>query len=380
MASVVAASSQDEEALDLLSELPSHVLLQVLRWLSPEALLRLAACSHKLHDHVTQADEVWQALYFRVACSRPTDVCSSYERSWSSGIPRGTFFERFLHWKHRLCRDCQQLTPYVFPLLDNRRLCTSCEASDPKYSLVTLSQALEWYGITADVLAHLPRRELKGLLPPATEKRLRACGQATLFLRSAVEALSKEQERAQRRGSGTPRSRSAPRHDAAASEETFQLDEEVEATSAGGAASDTSHASSDDEGQAERVTRGRPAKLTPEEAKAARKAAKAAVKAANRAKRASWGAGSTPHGGAGAAHVAMGASPVGGGAASSAALHRSGSGGQREVRGGWGRRDGGATWSRSYGTSPPVQSGPRARALVDDALGEFAISGLELAT
>lgn len=278
--------------------------------------------------------------------------------------------------------DCNAHTPYVFILL-NRRLCQKCENGNPRYSLITQAQALEMYGITPSLLAGLPCRELRGVLPPQQEKRLRACGQATLYLRGAVEELSAQQRVKRSSGAvgGSSRPSSSRRPDAESDDvQQFQLDEDIDSNPRDendqAACSELDAATTDDEHVDGERGRARAAKPTPEEAKAARKAAKAAVKAANRAKRASFGeaTGTSPL----VERVALGTSP----GATFSGARSAGARGGGAPRGRDGNRPprerDAASWSRSYGTSPPVQSGPRARALVDDALGEFAISGLEL--
>ena len=359
MADADVAALGEQGPPDLLSELPVHVLSAVLLWLcdAPEALLRLSACSRKLRDQVLLAEDVWQALCLRHGCAARGDAQD------------GGSFVVFCKWRSRLCRDCGVYTAYIFPLLDNRRLCETCESS-PAYSLITYAQALD-FGLNAQLLATLPSKELgSGLLPAQQLKRLRACGQATLFLRSAVEALYRQEQSRARRASAAK-----VRKPGRASEETqFELDDEADVASAAQceASEEEACTSNGDDSDAGRT---RQAKLTPEEAKSARKAAKAAVKAANRVRRAGKGMDAEPEAGRAKSWGASGASPL----MDRVALGTS----PGAARGGSGRdasraaRDG-ATWSRSYGTSPPVGSGPRARALVDDALGEFAISGLEL--
>ena len=345
---------------DWLSDLPAPVLSAVLLRLgdTPEALLRLCACSRKLRDHVLQADDVWQGLCLRHGCAARV----------ASGGAQGSGFELFCQWRSRLCRDCGVYTAYVFPLLNCRRLCETCESS-PAYALITHAQALVDYpGLNSQLLATLQSKELgSGLLPAQQLKRLRACGQATLFLRSAVEALYRQKQRATRAsGPGKPRGR-------ALEETQFELDEQAdgqqcEAEEDGGGTTEGDDCDAGRQWQA---------KLTPEEAKAARKAAKAAVKAANRVRRAGKGIeAAEPEGGRSRSWGASGASPLMDRVALGTSPGAARSSGQRGDASRVARD--GATWSRSYGTSPPVGSGPRSRALVDDALGEFAISGLEL--
>jgi hypothetical protein len=356
VASVAALGEQDSPP-DWLSDLPVHVLTAVLLCLSdaPEALLRLCACSRKLRDQVLLAVDVWKALCLRHGCAA------------RGGAQEDSSFKVFCRWRTRLCRDCGVYTAYVFPLLQNRRLCEICESS-PAYALITLAQALD-FNLSEQQLATLPSKELgSGLLPAQQLKRLRACGQATLFLRSAVEALAVLEHSRTSRASAA-KARTPGRAD---DDTQFELDDETDVARAPQCEASEEGCTTD--GDDSDAGRRRLAKLTPEEAKSARKAAKAAVKAANRVRRAGKGMDAEPEGGRAKSWGASGASPLMDRVALGTSPGAPRGGGRDASRA---ARDG-ATWSRSYGTSPPVVSGPRARALVDDALGEFAISGLEL--
>ncbi len=330
------AASDVTDAFDHLSELPLPLLVGVLLRLDAASLLRLGLCSRSLAQSVAAAEEAWQAL------------CEA--RGWELCAAQASWRALFLHRRSRLCCDCGVATPYVFPLL-GCRLCERCEAN-PRYALLTAAQALEAFSVTPEQLATLPCKQLRGLLSPAEEKRLRASGQASLYLRAHVAELAAA---ARRQLTARP-SRVAP-------EEQFAFDEDSDASEGEAAAS------SSDDGDTQR----RRHKPSAEEAKAARKAAKAAVKAANRERRATKSNGTS---GQDRHSRSAGASPLlqrvqldsGRVLVASAAAATQ----QRKAA------HKAASRARSFGSSPPAGQGPRSRALVEDALGEFAISGLEL--
>jgi hypothetical protein len=247
-AGVVEPACGSEHDHDALSELPLVLLARVLAALhaahgekgdgAARALLRLAACSKQLRDAVASADDVWQArdaprararaavnaragtvgdartkrcqaqhgigprdlvVLTRAACRRCAllqALCRA--RGWAAcartGAPLATpppgyscWHAAFVHKRARLCVECRQLTPYVFPLLSPTfRLCERCEPGSPRYTLLTAAQACEAHGLSWEELATLPCREVRGLRSPAVEKRLRVLGQATLYLRRVL--------------------------------------------------------------------------------------------------------------------------------------------------------------------------------------------------
>jgi hypothetical protein len=325
-----------EETIDHLSALPSALLGCILSRLlqTPEVLLHLSLCSKELSSTVDECDEVWRALCLARGWHFKADEIAQQHVSWA---------QRFRDKQRRLCRDCGTESPYVFTLL-RRRLCEPCE-SNPRYRLVTAAQALELlasFPSPAALLATLPSKEVKGVVAPQLEKKLRGNGQARFYLLAAVEALVRNSNRKAR----------APALHSAQSEQ-FQFDDDDDDRAAldapAAACSDSDGETEGDQG------RRRGDKLSAEEQKAARKAAKAATKAANRERRASKGE--------------SGASPLATSFSRSVPSRASGNGGKPGARIG--------ARPHSFGTSPQ-SSGPLSRALVDEVLGDFAVSGLEL--
>lgn len=328
--SAVAVAVEDSQ-VDLLSLLPPALLGTVLLLLRcPASLLRLAACSRALLESVTQCEEVWQLL------------CAA--RQWEGGAlhlspsPSVSFFVTFCDKRRRLCVDCGQPTPYVHVLL-NRRLCERCEAASPLYALVTAAQAGE-LGASLELLSRLPCKEVRGVLCRGEEKRLRAAGQGRLYLRVQVE-----QQMAAHKTAGLRARRS---------EQQFEIDD---------LSAEETEAETEAEEEEEAFEEER--KLSAAEAKAARKEAKAAVKASNRERRAAKSAGTSgqsPH------SRSCGASPL----LQRFALDAGASASARKA-GKTSAREGGRC--RSFESTRCTLA---TRAQVEDALGAFAISGLEL--
>ena len=329
--SAVTVAAEDSQA-DVLSLLPPALLSAILLLLRcPTSLLRLAACSRALLESVTHCEEVWQLL------------CVA--RQWDGGAlhlspsQSVSFYVTFCDKRRRLCVDCGQPTPYVHVLL-NRRLCERCEAASPLYALVTAAQAGE-LGASLELLSSLPCKEVRGVLCRGEEKRLRAAGQGRLYLRVQVE-----QQVAAHKAAGLRARRS---------EQQFQIDDlSAEETQA------ETEAEEEDPGFSEASER----KFSAAEAKAARKEAKAAVKASNRDRRAAKSAGTSgqsPH------SRSCGASPL----LQRFAVDATPSASARKA--GKAMREGGRC--RSFESTPRTLA---TRAQVEEALGAFAISGLEL--
>jgi len=242
--------------------------------------------------------------------------------------------------------------------LQRRRLCERCEAGNPRYRLCTQAEAEEEHGLSADQLGTLPFRDVaRGVVAPQLEKQLRASGQARFYLLSAVVELAQ-----QRKKTSAPRLRRRQ----PSGEEPLQFEEEPDA---GPADVGDASASSEEEG-GETPWRE---KTTAEERKLARRANKDATKQANRARRAAKSAASGGGPASAAAAIPAAASPAER-YARTAPLSRSAAAytppSERRERGGRGR---------SWAGSPGGSSAPLSRALIDEALGAFAISGLELA-
>ena len=309
-------------------------------------------------------------------------------RGWLPSSAPVSWRAQYLSLRGKLCRDCGVVSDYCFPLLGaSYRLCEKCEAADPRYALLTAAQAEDSFGLSAEQLSALPCREVRGLRSRAVEKRLRVLGQATLYLRSHVEALAAEQERGATQATASNDAADDSDNDSGAEAEDAEADEEQFAL--------------EDDGCDGTPTRRRLPPQTPEAAREAakreRKANKAAVKAANRERRQSKAAGLPPSASEPRrTYAALSRSP---GAA--ALPPRPGSSPQLAVP------PGTSPQARSFGTSPqmrgcggrggskaahsreaaralaagasPNSGGPLARAWLEDELGEFGISGLERA-
>jgi len=416
-ASLAPPTPLEAAAEDALSELPDvllHILLRALctaGQASPKAadeaalaLVRLASCSSHLRRAVAALDDdAWlvRAHACGPAIARGFAALSSVAfdpefalaqplvvaRGWLPTTAPVSWRAQYLSLRGKLCRDCGVVSDYCFPLLGaSYRLCEKCEAADPRYALLTAAQAEESFGLSAEQLSTLPSREVRGLRSRAVEKRLRVLGQATLYLRSHVEALAAaaaEQERGLA---------------ATASNDADDSDNDSSAEADADAEADEEQFALEDDGCESTPTRRRLPPQTPEAVREAarreRKANKAAVKAANRERRQSKAAG-PPAAEPRRTYAALSRSP---GAA--ALPPRPGSSPQLPVP------PGTSPQARSFGTSPqmramgrggskaahsreaaralaagtsPNSGGPLARAWLEDELGEFGISGLERA-
>ena len=350
-----------EETEDHLTQLSPHLVALILRCLPAEGLLRLSVCSRYLSDCVCAADDVWQAL------------CG--EREWAAVPPASlvSWHALFLERRARLCRDCGVSTPYVFTLL-KRRLCERCEES-PRYRLITEAQALEF--LPASRLRQLGVHELRGVLPTKIEKQVRASGQSRFFLLSAVESLAEQLEKEERRRLRLSQGGGKASGDGGmfALEDCEGGGEPSASIGAAAAESDSSSESEEEPGAGSSsdgaAAGGRRLRLSAVDKKAARKVNKEATKAANRERRAAkseekrGGGGSLPDQSRFLARTPpAAASPPG-------SLPSAGQRKKPAAAGGRGGRP------KRWGAEEPG-GGPSARARVEDALGSFGISGLEL--
>lgn len=399
-----AAHATAADEVDWLCELPDALLQILLRALAcsglplrggdaegvAKSLLRLAAtCKHLRCAVAALDDDAWRvrAAIARALCERDTPFAfSTFRLSPFAHVPDpsrlahaqplvlarfltpdepppASWRAHFLSQRGKQCRSrsCTTVSDYVFPLLGaSYRLCERCEAADPAYALLTAAQAADGFRLSAEELSGLPSREVRGLRSRAVEKRLRMLGQATLYLRSHVVALAAERDKARFDNDSGDDSED----DAEAEEEQFALDDEEE------------------DGEGAPARRRAPAQSA-EEARAARKANKAAVKAANRERRQSKAAALASPAEPRRTYAALSRSPGAAlpprpGSSPQQSAFRAGSSPGVRTPGRGSKAAHVREAARSLGVSPS-SGGVLARAVLEQELGEFGISGLERA-
>ncbi|KAI8475478.1 MAG: hypothetical protein J3K34DRAFT_50470 [Monoraphidium minutum] len=150
-------NDMEQQAASLLESLPQPLLMQVLRHLPAEALLRVGATSRAAQLSAA-ADELWRRLAPPGAPPPPP------------GAARAAYCAR----RRARCVECGEPSRHVFAPL-GVRLCAGCEAANPtRYSLATELEAEERFGVPPAALESLPSVF-------AMRRRW--------FLRTAVEAL-----------------------------------------------------------------------------------------------------------------------------------------------------------------------------------------------